>query len=145
MPTVSRRARARGLTVAVLLLVALAAAAVGPTQRQYRRLARVPADSGDPLTTVPVDVAAIRRARQVIPRGSNYFVFIGPVSANPQLLHDVLGVSLYTLSPSLPVRRAAEASWILSYKAPTLVPPNLRPLSVHSLGDKVYAVRVSPR
>jgi hypothetical protein len=144
VPALTRRTSRRLCVVAALTLV-LALAALTPAQREYRRLLRVPADTGEPLTTAPVDARAIRRARNVIAPGSTYFVYTGGAARNPQLFSDVLGVAVYSLMPSLPVKHAREASWVLSYRAPTLTPPSVRALSRVALGDGVYAVRVRPR
>lgn len=140
--------RARALLVLALAGVALAVLfAPGPLGAPLRRLVNYDAGRGhlntpDPVWNAPVDGAAFRAARRLIPDGATYYLW-APTTSKQLREHDLPGAGLLFLSRALPVRRAAEARYVLSYQAPSLLPPGLRPASTRRLGDGIYLVEVA--
>jgi hypothetical protein len=101
------------LPLILLLVLATALVAATPaTNGLMSRLAAYDADSADPITTVPVDIAAIRRAAGLVPDEASYALV---VNGDGQLQHDVDGVVRLHFMPSLPVTDRAEADWLLVY------------------------------
>jgi hypothetical protein len=117
------------------------ALAPGRLGAPVRRLANYRADTRDPIYNAPIDAAAIRRAGALIPnsRGETYYVRTGP---DPQLGHDLIGAGLLFFLPALAVPDPHDARWILSYKAPTLVPRGIRAGRTYRLGPKIFLVQV---
>lgn len=133
--------RQRALIVVILALATALLAVVPRINSPISRLANYDADTGDPITTVALDIAAIKRAAALLPRGTTYYIYLED-NTQGQLTHDLTGVARLFLLPSLPVTRPADARWVLSYKAKTRVPPGLHARKTIRLGDRIYVVRV---
>jgi hypothetical protein len=136
----SLRVRA-GIVAAMALLTLGLALAPRPLGSPIRRLANYRADSADPIFNWPLDAHAIRRAGAILPNSTNatYYIYTRP---EPQLGHDLIGAGLLFFLPALAVPDPREAHWVLSYEAPTVLPPGVRPLRVYELGRRIYLVRV---
>jgi hypothetical protein len=128
-----------------ILVLALAAAtalvAVTPgLNAPMARLAAYDADSRDPITTVPVDVDALRRAAELLPDDATYGLVVLDETSG-QLTHDVEGVARLLFLPALLVDDPADAGWILRYGDAPL-PRGVRPLERIRVGSEVTLVRV---
>ena len=135
--------RARGLLLAALSLATVGLAlAPGQLGAPVRRLANYRPDTRDPIYNARVDAAAIRRAGALIPNSSNetYYIHTRP---DPQLGHDLIGAGLLFFLPALAVPDPKEARWILSYEAPTLVPPGVRVERTYRLAPRIFLVGVA--
>jgi hypothetical protein len=113
-------------------------ARIGPYGPIFNRLPGEPSDP--PRPAFPgVDVGALRRAADILPRGARYLLY--HVTLDRQVVQPLgLAAGLY-LADCLRVRRAAEADWVLRYGARGL-PAGVRPLRSHELGRGVALVRV---
>jgi hypothetical protein len=132
------------MAVVAGLAVVVAVAAVTPKlDAPFRRLAKYQGHSGDPLTSVPIDVAAVKRARTIMPPGSRYFVYLpsGPAFAQEQ--NDLDGVALFYLLPSLRVRHAADAGWVLAYGVGRALPQGVNAARRYPLGGGAFLVRLA--
>jgi hypothetical protein len=133
--------RARILVVCGLALVtALLAVAPRPLSSPIRRLANYRADGPDPLwdTRPALDGAAIRRAGELIPDGSTYWIY-GP---GGQWVHDLQGAGFVFFPTALPVGRASQAEYVFSYERQRLLPPGLRASRVWRVGPRIFLVKV---
>ena len=131
----------------VLLLVALAVAAlllaVVPWIRTpLSRVANYDGDGPDPVYDTRVDGAAVRRAGEILPDGTTYFLYAP--AASPLLAGNLKAAGQLFLSPALPVRDPQAARWILSYGAGGRVPPGVRAGRVIPVGDGVALVEARP-
>ncbi len=112
------------------------------------RLANYESDGPDPIWDVPgIDSAALRRAGELLPDDARYFLFTPPAGQDAPYestlrAGNVLAGAFLFLAPAAQVRLPADADWVLSYQAPTLVPPGLRAERTVALGEGVFLVRV---
>jgi hypothetical protein len=130
------------VTIATVLLVALMV--LEPrTASPLERLVNVEADGPGPIYNVPIDVGAIRRARSVLPKDAVYYIHPPAGAHSSALFHDILGTAYHYLLPSVPARDLTRARWVLSYQAPTLLPPGVRAARVHRVGNRVFVVELA--
>lgn len=134
--------RPRLLLAAVLGALVAVAAVTPQLESPMSRLANYDADSGAPVTTVAVDVAAIRRAAAILPTGTTYYLHVNDLT-NGQLTHDLDGVVRLYFLPSVPVSQLRDARWILSWQHPQRVPAGVRARRTYRVGNDVYLVRVA--
>jgi hypothetical protein len=103
-----------------------------------RLLPRYEGQSGDPdlrhLRTT-VDVDAIRRAGELAPDDAPYYV-----QAREPLLEDIRRVARLYFLPSVEVRRATDAEWILVFRSGA--PPRVQALESIALSGDVSLLRV---
>jgi hypothetical protein len=130
----------------VALLFALAAVTAGLAvvpgiNRPIARLANYDADGRDPIYDANVDGAAIRRAAELLPERTTYYIHTPP--SDPLLIGNLKAAGQLFFAPALPVRDPAAARWVLSYEAQTLLPSGLRAQRRHRLGERIYLVRVA--
>ena len=130
-----------------ILVLALAAAtalvAVTPgLNSPIGRLAAYDADSRDPITTVPVDVDALRRAAAILPDDAVYGIVVLDETSG-QLTHDVEGVARLLFLPALPAKDPARGDWILRYGAAQL-PAGTRVAERVQVADGIALYRVRP-
>ena len=136
--------RVRATLLAALALVTLGLAlAPGPLGAPIRKLANYDADTADPIYNWPLDPRAIRRAGEILPNSSRvtYYIHTRP---EPQLGHDLIGAGLLFFLPAVAVPDPADAQWVLSYEAETLLPQGVHALRTYRLGERIYLVRVRP-
>jgi hypothetical protein len=136
--------RARTILVVSLSLLTLATAfAPGRIGSPIRKLANYRADTADPIYNWPLDPRAIRRAGAILPNAGrpSYYIHTRP---EPQLGHDLIGAAHLFFVPAHPVPIPREARWVLSYEAPTLLPPGLRAERIYPVGKRIFLVRVRP-
>ena len=134
--------RERLLVVTVLAAMTAAAAAIPGLNAPFSRLANYEGDTGAPVTSVPVDAAAIERAARLLPRGTTFAHHVGGDPLG-QLDHDVIGIARLYFLPSVLVYDPADAEWLLSYKAERLVPEGLRARGSRRVGDGIFLVRLA--
>jgi hypothetical protein len=129
--------------LAVLLVLALATAvlAVVPgLNRPIARLANYDADGPDPLYDANVDGRAIRRAAELLPERTTYFIYAP--QADPLLTGNLKAAGQLFFAPALPVRDLREARWVLSYGVETL-PSGLQARRRHRLAEGIELVEVA--
>lgn len=133
---------ARREVALVLVLVAATAvlASVPGLNTPVARLAAYEGDGPEPLYDAPVGGAAVRRAGELLPDSTTYAVYAP--AADPLLAGNLKAAAQLFLAPALPVHDFGRADWILSYDAPELLPPGLRPLRVHRLAPGIALVEV---
>jgi O-antigen ligase len=103
------------------------------------RLPGDPAAGPAPPFGVPAGLrVSLQIAGAHLPTGARYFAYAGPGRAGGELFH---ATRLY-LANALPVRRAGDADWIVSYRASSLVPPGIVPARVYSLNAGTFLVKV---
>ena len=133
------RAALLGLLAAATLGLALAPAPLGSP---IRRLANYRPDTRYPIFNSP-EVAAtpLQRAGVIVPdsRDETYYIWTRP---DPQLGHDLIGASLLWLLPARPVPKPSEARWVLSWDAPSRLPPGVVARRTYELGGQRYLVRI---
>jgi hypothetical protein len=139
------RPKARGLVVHVIACAVTLVATVPRLDRPVSRLANYHADSVDPIWDNRGDPAtdgvALRRAGRLLPSNARYWLDVDPTV--PGLRHDVEGAGLLFFGPALPVARAADADWVLNYRARPLLPPGLRAGRVYRVAPGVALVRLA--
>ena|ERR1700690_651719 len=128
--------------VATLTVVTALAAITPHLDAPFRRIAKYHGESGDPITTVAVDIGAIKRARAILPSRSSYYIELPTGPAAGQLRNDVGGVVGMYFLPSLQVNRAGSANWVLAYGVGAALPPLTKALQRYDLGGDVYLVRI---
>jgi hypothetical protein len=129
--------------LAVLLVLALATAVlalVPGLNRPIARLANYDADGPDPLYDANVDGRAIRRAAELLPERTTYFIYAP--QADPLLTGNLKAAGQLFFAPALPVRDVREARWVLSYGAETL-PSGLQARRRHRLAESIELVEVA--
>ena len=134
--------RTRAAIVGVLTLVTVGlAVAPGRLGAPIRKLANYRADTRDPIYNWPLDARAIRRAGALLPnsKSATYFIY---TRAEPQLGHDLIGASLLWFLPARPVPKPSEARWVLSWDAPSRLPPGVAARRTYDLGGHRYLVRI---
>jgi hypothetical protein len=132
----------RELGLLIALAVATAVLALVPgLNRPIARLANYDADGPDPIYDANVDGSAIRRAAQLLPAQTTYFVHTP--RSDPLLTGNLKAAGQLFFAPALPVRDPADARWVLSYGAETLLPPGLRAERRHRLGERIYLIEVA--
>ena len=137
--------RKRGALVAGLTVITALAAITPHIDAPFRRLVKYHGDSGAPITTSAIDVAALARAGSILPSGSSYYVDVPPDSASPeaaQIRNDVEGVTGLYFAPSLRVFRISDANWLLAYGVGTALPPPASALKRYTVGDGIYLVQI---
>jgi hypothetical protein len=134
--------RDRIVVVAVLAVLVALAAVTPRLDSPMRRLANYDADPAAPVTTVAVDLAAIRRAAKILPAGTTYYLYVNDQSRG-QLTHDLDGVARLYLLPSVPVLRPQDARWILSWMQPQRLPAGFDAQRSYRLAAGIYLVRVA--
>jgi hypothetical protein len=133
------RAALLGVLAAATLGLAVAPAPLGSP---IRKLANYRADSRFPIFNSPeVSAPPLQRAGAIVPdsKGETYYIWTRP---DPQLGHDLIGASLLWLLPARPVPASAEARWVLSWDAPTRLPPGVVAQTTYDLGGQRYLVRI---
>jgi hypothetical protein len=124
------------------LAVATAVLAVVPgLNRPIARLANYDADGRDPIYDANVDGDAIRRAAELLPDGTTYYIHTPP--DDPLLIGNLKAAGQLFFAPALPVRDAGAARWVLSYGAERLLPPGLRAARRQRLGERIYLVEIA--
>lgn len=130
----------------MLALAALTAvlAVVPRVNEPFARLANYDADGPDPIYDAAVDGSVIRRAAELIPDGTTYYIHTAP--NDPLLIGNLKAAGQLFFAPALPVQDPLAARWVLSYGAPTLLPDPLRGASRRQqrLGDGIYLVELEP-
>ena len=129
--------------LAVALIVVLVP---GPLGAPLRRVVNYHAhreylNTADPLWDAPVDGAAFRRARKILPRDTTYTIF-SPTVSKQLWQHDLRGAGLLFFTPALRVQHRADARWVLSYHAHGRLPRGLKAERVYQVGDDVVLVKV---
>ena len=135
----SRRARIL-VVCALAAITTILAVAPRPLSSPIRKLANYKANGADPLWDArPVlDGAAIRRAGELIPDGTTYWIY-GP---GGQYVHDLQGAGFVFFPTALAVGTAREAEYVFSYQRSRLLPAGLVPRRVWQVGDRIFLVRV---
>jgi hypothetical protein len=135
----AERAALLGVLVAATLGLAVAPAPLGSP---IRKLANYRADTRYPIFNSP-DVAAppLQRAGAIVPDSSRETYYIW-TRKDPQLGHDLIGASLLWLLPARPVPSSFDAHWVLSWDAPTRLPPGVVARRTYALGGNRYLVRI---
>lgn len=140
-----RRLRAGERTALIALLAAATlglAVAPAPLGSPIRKLANYRPDTRYPIFNSP-DVAAppLERAGAIVPdsKRETYYIW---TRDDPQLGHDLIGASLLWLLPGRPVPTPSEARWILSWDAPSALPPGVVARQTYHLGGRRYLVRI---
>jgi hypothetical protein len=103
-----------------------------------RLLPRYAGESGDPdlgYLRTPVDVDAIRTAGELTPDDAPYYV-----QAPEPLVEDIRRVARLYFLPSVEVRQASDAEWILVFRSGA--PPTAQVLESTDLSGDVSLVRV---
>jgi hypothetical protein len=131
----------RDVALLLALVVATAVLAVAP-RSPIARLANYDSDGPDPLYDADVDGAAIRRAGELIPEDATYYIHTAP--SDPLLIGNLKAAGQLFFAPALPVRDAARADWIVSYRAPRLVPRGLHAGRAYRLGERIWLLEVEP-
>ena len=116
------------------------AVAPGRLSSPIRRLANYAADGPDPIWDTAVDGAALREGGRILPDHATYALWFP--AADGQLAHDLQGATLLFFTPALPMKRVADAGWVLSYHAPRLLPRGMRAERTYTLGPRIYLVKV---
>lgn len=133
------RAALLGVLAAATLGLAVAPAPLGSP---IRKLANYRADSRYPIFNSPeVAAPALQRAGAIVPdsKWETYFIW---TRADPQLGHDLIGASLLWFLPARPVPKPSEARWVLSWDAPSRLPPGVAARRTYDLGGHRYLVRI---
>jgi hypothetical protein len=94
--------------------------------------------SPDPSWDIPVDGSAFRRAAAFVDSGSTYYVWYP--AAQTQYSHDLPAAGRLFLTQALPVLEPSDADWVVSYRAPTLVPPGFPAGRTIQLANGIYLV-----
>jgi hypothetical protein len=106
------------------------------------RLAAYEGDGPDPQYDAFVDGDAIRRAGELVPDGTTYYVHAP--GASPLLAGNLKAAAQLFLGPALPVRDPALARWVVSYDAEPLLPHGLQAGAIHRVGEHAVLVEVRP-
>jgi hypothetical protein len=134
-----------GIVVGVGLLNGAQARLAHRVPRTYDLLSRLPghpADPPEPSFGAPIDLAAIRKAAHLIPRGATYKVIVG----DPENLgYAVNSAATLYLADALRVSKLADAAWVVSYDAHPPIPAALDPVAVTQLGADVLVIRTGRR
>jgi hypothetical protein len=133
----SRRVQALVVVVTLLLGFAATRAAPYPTKK-IRWLTSYHTSSPDPSWDIPVDGSAFRRAAAFVDSGSTYYVWYP--AAQTQYSHDLPAAGRLFLTQALPVLEPSDADWVVSYRAPTLVPPGFPAGRTIQLANGIYLV-----
>ncbi len=140
----SRRRRRVGIGIATLAGLGLVAVAPVPRLHWlYREAVRSNADGPDPLFSAPVDGPAMRHAGALLPDDATYYIHASQSDA--PLRYNLTGAARLFFTPAVGVQVAERAQWVLSYRAPDLLPPGLRAGRSVRLGDRIYLIRVRAR
>ena len=133
------RAALLGVLAAATLGLAVAPAPLGSP---IRKLANYRADSRYPIFNSP-EVAAppLQRAGAIVPDSPRETYYIW-TRKDPQLGHDLIGASLLWLLPARPVPSSVDARWVLSWDAPSKLPPGVIARRTYDLGGRRYLVRI---
>jgi hypothetical protein len=142
----SFRARV-GIVAGLIVITALILVAPGPLGRYLRRTANVHADRAylntpDPVWDAQVNGAAFRRAARILPPGATYYIY-APTASLQLRAHDLPGAGLVFFSRALPVKHVRDASWILSYDAPRLLPAGVRAARVVRVAGGIRLIEVA--
>jgi hypothetical protein len=129
---------------ACVAVTAATIAAPAPPGTLVRRLANAGAgrhdpDSRDPLTTVPLDMRALRRVGTIARGGSLFLEF---PRTNAQLAHDLLGATTVLVPDALPAQSVQGARWILAYGVRASLPPGTSARHTWRLAPSVTLVEV---
>jgi hypothetical protein len=133
--------RARILVVCALVAVtALLAVAPRPLSSPIAKLANYDADGPDPIWDVrpPLNGAAIRRAGELIPDGTTYWIY-GP---KEQYVHDLLGAGFVFFPTALAVAHPEDAQYVFSYEQGGPLPAGLRAERIWTVGPRIYLVKL---
>jgi hypothetical protein len=131
--------RVQALVVVVTLLLGFAATRAAPyASKKIRWLTSYHSSSPDPAWDIPVDGSAFRRAAAFVDAGSTYYLWYP--AAQVQYSHDLGGAGHLFLTPALPVSKPSDADWVVSYRAPTLVPPGFPAGRTIQLANGIYLV-----
>lgn len=118
MPETRLSTRGRALLVGALVLGTLAVAvAPRPLGAPIARLANYEADGPLPIYNVPIDDAALRRAGELLPDDTTYYIHSRDEPGFTVFDHDLRGAAYLYLLPAVPVQRPEDAEWVLSYRA----------------------------
>lgn len=131
----------QALLIALGVLFLLAAVVPTPDRSPLGRVASLDADGPDPLYDAPVDAASIRRAADLLPAHTTYYVHAP--GADPLLQGNLKAAGQLFFAPALPVQDPAAAEWVLSYRAEPLLPPGLRAAASIGVGTGVVLVRLA--
>lgn len=132
----------RLLPVLAVAVVALAGLLVpSPTDSPLGRVASLDRDTRDPVWDTSVDGEAVRSAGELLPDDARYFVWAP--GASPLLQGNLKAAAQLFLAPALPVRDAAVAEWVLSYRASPALPRGVDTAERHTFGAGVLLVRVA--
>jgi O-antigen ligase len=131
-----------GLAIAGLSLVPRVNAKIAKaTPSEYDvvlgRLPDAPAAGPAVPFGIPADLLSLRIASAHLANGARYYPYGPGGAASRALVH---AARLY-LPNALPVRTAADAEWIVSYRAPALVPPGVVPARVYTLAPRVLLIK----
>ena len=135
---------ARRREVALLLALAVAAlllALVPGLNWPVSKLAAYDGDGPEPRYDADVDAGAIRRAGELVPDGSTYFLYTP--NATALLAGNVKAAAQLFLSPALPVRDPRAARWVFRYGGSDL-PPGVRAEQTTKIAPGIAVVRVQP-
>lgn len=137
-PATDRRAVAA--VVAALCALTAAAAQTPHLERPFLRLAQDPAQTGDPVWSMPVDSAEVRAAAALIGPHDRWVLLTPKGPQYAQWSFDLGGgLRLLTL-PALPVVHVRDADWAIGYAGarPAHFVRRIR------LGTQLTAYRVRP-
>jgi hypothetical protein len=107
-------ARRREVALLVALAAALCVLALVPgLSTPVSRLAAYDGDGPEPLYDARVDASALRRAGDILPDRTRYYLHTP--GASPLLAGNVKAGAQLFLAPALPVRDPREARWVVRY------------------------------
>jgi hypothetical protein len=112
------------------------------TKELFAKLPGHPADPPDPPFGVPIDVAAIREAANMIPVGATYQATF---ENRPGLGYNVNAATALYLADALRVKRLSDAEWVISYEARPPIPAGLNPLVALRVGPHVLLIKTRHR
>jgi hypothetical protein len=113
--------------------------------RTYDLLSRLPghpADPPEPPLPVQLDLAAMRTAARMVPRGATYAATTGK---QPLLGVSVVEATALYFADALRVKSVNQAAWVISYDARPAIPNGLHPLVALQVGPHVLVIRTRHR
>ena len=96
-------------------------------------------DESTPAFSFPIDIAAFERAARLLPPLSPYYVY---APSDGLLQYDLRGAAHIYLPSALPVQNPRDATWVLNYRGPRLLPRGLRAGRVFQLARLITLIEL---
>jgi hypothetical protein len=106
------------------------------------RLAGYAPDQTTPTFHTKVDVAAFRRAAEILPPRARYLLLLP--ESRLTVLTDLASAGRIYVPWAFPLTEPAEADWVLAYETPLRVPPRRRVERRYVLAPRVVLARLAP-